>query len=98
MTEKEKMLAGQLYDPSDSELDQLRLKARKLARSYNLTDEDEREKQFQILKELPIRQKYPDCRLPSILIMAVIHILANAVWQTLILPVLTFALSILEIM
>ncbi len=52
MTEKEKMLAGQLYDPSDSELDQLRLKARKLARSYNLTDEDEREKQFQILKEL----------------------------------------------
>ena len=52
MTEKEKMLAGQLYDPSDSELEQLRLKARKLARSYNLTDEDEREKQFQILKEL----------------------------------------------
>ena len=52
MTEKEKMLAGQLYDPSDSGLDQLRLKARKLARSYNLTDEDEREKQFQILKEL----------------------------------------------
>lgn len=54
MTEKEKMLAGQLYDPSDSGLDQLRLKARKLARSYNLTDEDEREKQFQILKELLI--------------------------------------------
>ena len=52
MTEKEKMLAGQLYDPSDSDLDQLRLKARKLARSYNLTDENEREKQFQILKEL----------------------------------------------
>ena len=35
MTEKEKMLAGQLYDPADPELDQLRLKARKLARRYN---------------------------------------------------------------
>ena len=52
MTEKEKMLAGQLYDPSDSELEQLRLKARKLARHYNLTDEDECEKQYEILKEL----------------------------------------------
>ena len=40
MTEKEKMLAGQLYDPSDPELDVLRLKARKLARKYNLTDEE----------------------------------------------------------
>ena len=46
------MLAGQLYDPSDPELDRLRLKARKLARRYNLTDEDESEKQHEILKEL----------------------------------------------
>ena len=46
------MLAGQLYDPSDSELEQLRLKARKLARHYNLTDEDEMRKQYEILKEL----------------------------------------------
>lgn len=45
------MLAGQLYDPSDPELDR-RLKARKLARRYNLTDEDESEKQHEILKEL----------------------------------------------
>lgn len=52
MTEKEKMLAGQLYDPSDAELDRLRLKARKLARRYNLTDEDEPEIQRAILKEL----------------------------------------------
>ena len=51
MTEKEKMLTGQLYDPSDPELDQLRLKARKLARRYNMTDEDEREKRYKILKE-----------------------------------------------
>lgn len=52
MTEKEKMLAGQLYDPSDPELDRLRLKARKLARRYNLTDEDEPEMQREILREL----------------------------------------------
>ena len=52
MTEKEKMLAGLLYDPSDPELERLRLKARKLARRYNLTDEDESEKQYEILKEL----------------------------------------------
>jgi hypothetical protein len=30
MTEKEKMLAGMLYDPSDSELTELLIKARKL--------------------------------------------------------------------
>lgn len=34
MTEKEKMLAGQLYDPSDAELTALLIKARKLARRY----------------------------------------------------------------
>ncbi len=52
MTEKEKMLAGQLYDPSDPELDALRLKARKLARKFNLTGEDEPETCRAILKEL----------------------------------------------
>ncbi len=52
MTEKEKMLAGQLYDPSDAELDQLRLKARKLARRFNQTDEDEPGIQRAILQEL----------------------------------------------
>nr|AHF24363.1 maltose O-acetyltransferase [uncultured bacterium Contig575] len=52
MTEKEKMLAGQLYDPSDAELTALRVKARKLARCYNQTDEDEHEKQQELLREL----------------------------------------------
>lgn len=52
MTEKEKMLSGQLYDPSDPELCRLRVKARKLARRYNATDEDEGDKQQEILKEL----------------------------------------------
>ena len=52
MTEKEKMLAGMLYDPSDPELASMLVKARKLARQYNLTDEDEPEKRSAILKEL----------------------------------------------
>ena len=52
MTEKEKMLAGMLYDPSDQELSALLVKARKLARRYNQIDEDEPEKRESVLKEL----------------------------------------------
>ena len=52
MTEKEKMLAGELYDPSDAELAALLIKARKLARRYNQTDEDEPEKRTAIQREL----------------------------------------------
>ena len=51
MTEREKMLSGELYDPTDKELEQLRVNARKLARKYNSTDEDDQEKQAQILRE-----------------------------------------------
>lgn len=50
--EKEKMLAGQLYNPADPELSRLRLKARRLAAEYNLTGDDEPEKQSAILREL----------------------------------------------
>lgn len=50
--EKEKMLSGQLYDPTDKELTELRLKARKLARRYNNTDEDDFAAQQEILSEL----------------------------------------------
>ena len=49
MTEREKMLRGELYDSSDNELEQLRLNARKLARKYNLTDEDQQEEQASVL-------------------------------------------------
>ena len=52
MTEKEKMLAGMLYDPSDPELSALLVKARKLARRYNQMDEDEPEKRTAVLREL----------------------------------------------
>ena len=44
MTEKEKMLAGKLYDPSDKELSDLRIKAHKLSKMFNDTFEDEEEK------------------------------------------------------
>lgn len=40
MTEREKMINGELYDSADKELEQLRLNARKLSRKYNLMDED----------------------------------------------------------
>lgn len=58
MTEKEKMLAGKIYNPSDKELAALRLQAHKLSKMYNDTFEDEEEKREQILKELvPNRKK-----------------------------------------
>ena len=60
MTEREKMLSGELYDPTDKELEQLRLNACKLARKYNLTDEDQPEEQAQILQELlPTTEELP---------------------------------------
>ena len=65
MTEREKMLSGELYDSSDNELEQLRLHARKLARRYNLTDEDQQEVQAQILRELlPATEELPYLQAP----------------------------------
>ena len=43
MTEKEKMIAGTIYDPSDKELVALRAKAHRLSKEYNdLLETDER--------------------------------------------------------
>lgn len=52
MTNKEKMLAGKLYDISDSELVKLYKKAGRLCKDFNDTYLDEDEKRAQILKEL----------------------------------------------
>ena len=41
MTEKEKMLAGKIYDPSEKELAELRTKAHKLSQQYSCLYEDE---------------------------------------------------------
>lgn len=53
LTEKEKMLDGKIYDPSDSELLALRERAHKLSAEYNsLLETDKR--RVEILKELGI--------------------------------------------
>ena len=47
MTEKEKMISGKLYDPSDKELAQMRKKAHNLCIQYNsLFEDDERRKRI----------------------------------------------------
>ncbi|WP_078410319.1 sugar O-acetyltransferase [Priestia abyssalis] len=51
-TEKEKMLAGEMYNPADPELSKDRKNARSLVRIYNQTLEDEGDKRVKLLKEL----------------------------------------------
>lgn len=51
-TEKEKMLAGELYDALDPLLSEERLKARLLLKELNDSREDETEKRSRILEEL----------------------------------------------
>lgn len=51
-TEKEKMLRGEMYDPTDKELADLRVKAHRLSQEYNATCETEEEKRTAILDEL----------------------------------------------
>lgn len=51
-TEKEKMLAGELYDATDEQLANERLKTRLLIKALNDTREDEVEERNKILKEL----------------------------------------------
>ena len=52
MTEKEKMLAGELYDCSDKELIDQWHKAKNLIRDYNQTDSENMEEKNRILTEL----------------------------------------------
>jgi len=51
-TEREKMLAGELYDPLDPELVQARNRARDLCQVLNATREEEQQQRRQILTEL----------------------------------------------
>jgi maltose O-acetyltransferase len=51
-TEKEKMLAGGLYDPLDKQLTEERLRARLLIKALNDTSEDDTTGRTRILKEL----------------------------------------------
>ncbi|NMA10826.1 MAG: sugar O-acetyltransferase [Methanomicrobiales archaeon] len=52
MTEKERMLRGELYAAQDEELKQDRLKARRLTRLFNETTEEEPEYRTELLTEL----------------------------------------------
>lgn len=52
MSEKQKMLAGELYLAADPELVRDRQRARRLTRTYNSTHEAEPEKRLAILQEL----------------------------------------------
>ena len=51
-TEREKMLAGELYDPLDAELVQDRVRARNLCRELNAGREDDQELRRRVLQEL----------------------------------------------
>lgn len=51
-TEREKMLAGELYIADDAELTALRMRARRLTRQYNQTREDEGDLRASLLREL----------------------------------------------
>lgn len=52
MTEMEKMLAGEYYDPNDQELLALRTKAHLLSQRYNRIPETEAAERAEVLKEL----------------------------------------------
>lgn len=52
MTEKEKMLAGEMYSPADEELRKEFKNARRLIRLFNETTEEEVEYRTKLLKEL----------------------------------------------
>ena len=51
-SEKDKMLAGELYDPLDPELEAGRLKARELCRRLNASREEEKAERRELLDEL----------------------------------------------
>ncbi len=53
MTEKEKMLAGKIYDPSNEELAGLRVRAHKLCQQYNSLYEDDIIRQTIVDKLIP---------------------------------------------
>ena len=52
MKQRDLMLSGKLYDPNDSELLELRIKAHKLSFEYNSTPETEEKKRQEILEAL----------------------------------------------
>ena len=62
MTEREKMLAGELYRASDAELSALRARAQRLMRDYNATVDEDAEARTPILNAL-LGQVGPECEI-----------------------------------
>ena len=52
MTERERMVSGELYKADDAELLAMRLRARRLTRAFNATTEEELDRRQEILREL----------------------------------------------
>jgi len=52
MSENEKMLAGELYDPLDRELSNERQRCRELCKAFNDTREDQQKERADLLKQL----------------------------------------------
>lgn len=73
-TEKEKMVAGEMYRPDDPELVRARIQARKLVKMFNETAEEEIEKREKFLSELlgATGEKFTWNRV-SVLTMDLIH-------------------------
>ena len=57
MNEKEKMLAGKIYDPTDEELTRLRTKAHRLSQRYNTLFEDDELRDIVINELIPNKGK-----------------------------------------
>ena len=57
MNEKEKMLAGKIYDPTDEELTRLRTKAHRLSQRYNTLFEDDELRDIVIDELIPNKGK-----------------------------------------
>jgi len=51
-TERQKMLAGERYDPSDPELRRMRKQARRLTEAYNRTTVDDLDERRRVLRDL----------------------------------------------
>lgn len=57
MTEKEKMLSGQLYDPNDEELIAIRQRAHRLSADYNALPEEDSRRSEILHKLMPMSSK-----------------------------------------
>ena len=64
-SEKDKMLAGELYDPLDPQLARERRRARDLVKAFNDSRDDEVERRARILRELFGAAGVPLCDFPA---------------------------------